>query len=93
MSLKLDRRTFTTGLIGAGLAGVLASPALAQSAAQPFPVWVQKFRARAQARGISDQVYDRVFAEVVPDKSVYAQDRAQPEFQEQTWQYLNRRVS
>lgn len=93
MSLKLDRRTFTTGLIGAGLAGVLASPALAQSAAQPFAVWVQKFRARAQARGISDQVYDRVFAEVVPDKSVYAQDRAQPEFQEETWQYLNRRVS
>jgi membrane-bound lytic murein transglycosylase B len=28
-----------------------------------------------------------------PDTSVYAQQRSQPEFQEQTWQYLNRRVS
>ena len=30
---------------------------------------------------------------IVPDTSVYALDRAQPEFQEVVWQYLNRRVS
>jgi lytic murein transglycosylase len=30
---------------------------------------------------------------LVPDTSVYALDRAQPEFKEQVWQYLNRRVS
>jgi membrane-bound lytic murein transglycosylase B len=30
---------------------------------------------------------------IKPDTSVYALDRAQPEFREQVWQYLNRRVS
>ena len=44
-------------------------------------------------RGISDAVYDRVMAGVKPDTSVYALDRAQPEFHETAWQYLNRRVS
>ena len=30
---------------------------------------------------------------IKPDTSVYALDRAQPEFREEVWQYLNRRVS
>src|ERR1043166_7156735 len=30
---------------------------------------------------------------IKPDTSVYALDRAQPEFTEEVWQYLNRRVS
>lgn len=30
---------------------------------------------------------------IKPDTSVYALDKAQPEFKEQVWQYLNRRVS
>nr|WP_245504855.1 lytic murein transglycosylase [Aquabacter spiritensis] len=80
---------------GLALAAIAACPgtAMAQKAQAPFPAWVAKFKARALARGISGQTYDTVMAGVVPDKSVYAADRAQPEFQEEVWQYLNRRVS
>ncbi|GGF59704.1 transglycosylase [Azorhizobium oxalatiphilum] len=80
-------------LAGGALTGLFPSMAQAQKAAQPFAKWVETFRARARARGISDEVYTRVFATVRPDTSVYAQDSAQPEFVEETWQYLNRRVS
>jgi lytic murein transglycosylase len=65
----------------------------AQSARLPFAQWVAAFRPRALARGISAKTYDRVMAGLKPDTSVYALQRAQPEFHEQTWQYLNRRVS
>ena len=51
------------------------------------------FRSRALARGVSEKTYDSVMGGLKPDTSVYALQRAQPEFQEQTWQYLNRRVS
>ncbi|MFS8038101.1 lytic murein transglycosylase [Xanthobacter sp. AM11] len=91
MTPRIDRRAFTLGLVGAGLAGI--APAFAQKAAQPFPRWVETFRARARARGVSDATYNSVFAGLKPDTGVYAQDRAQPEFTELTWQYLNRRVS
>ncbi len=85
----LSRRLVLAGL-GASLAGGLAA---AQSARQPFPAWVESFRAQARAKGISDAVYDRVMGGVTPDTSVYARDSAQPEFREQLWQYLNRRIS
>ncbi|MBX6424855.1 MAG: lytic murein transglycosylase [Variibacter sp.] len=58
-----------------------------------FPEWVNAFRARALARGVSARTYERVMAGLQPDTSVYALDRAQPEFNEELWQYLNRRVS
>ncbi len=89
-SYNLGRRSVLAGLIGAAF---VPGTAFAQTAALPFPAWVAKFKARALARGVSSEVYDQVMAGVVPDKSVYAADKAQPEFQEQVWQYLNRRVS
>ena len=52
--------------------------------------WVADFRP-ALSRGVAED-YDRVMA-VTPDTSVYALDRAQPEFREELWQYLNRRIS
>ena len=55
--------------------------------------WVESFRPRALAKGVSDATYTRVMSGIKPDTSVYAQDRNQPEFKEQLWQYLNRRVS
>ncbi len=58
-----------------------------------FERWVAAFRPRALARGVSEQTYDRVMRGVKPDTSVYAQDRAQPEFTEKLWQYINRRCS
>jgi lytic murein transglycosylase len=67
--------------------------ALAQSAQMPFDRWVANFRARALAKGVRGETYDAVMRDVKPDTRVYALDRSQPEFTEQLWQYLNRRVS
>jgi lytic murein transglycosylase len=73
--------------------GVVATGVLAQSSNVTFAQWVETFRPRARARGIADATYTRVMGSLKPDTSVYALDRAQPEFQEKVWQYLNRRVS
>ena len=54
---------------------------------------MESFRARAKARGISDATYNRVMGGLKPDMGVFALQRSQPEFNEQLWQYLNRRVS
>jgi lytic murein transglycosylase len=64
-----------------------------KAAHSSFPDWVEAFRKRAHARGISDKTYDNVMGGLKPDTSVYALQGAQPEFKEQTWQYVNRRVS
>ncbi|HRK20046.1 MAG TPA: lytic murein transglycosylase [Hyphomicrobiaceae bacterium] len=77
----------------ASLVGLPALPAMAQTSALPFAQWVETFRARARARGVSDATYTRVMTGLAPDTRVYALDRSQPEFREQVWQYLNRRVS
>jgi lytic murein transglycosylase len=83
------RRSFLMTALGA--AAVVACPG--RSAAASFAQWVENFRPRARARGVSDATYTRVMGAVKPDTAVYALDRAQPEFNEEVWQYLNRRVS
>src|SRR5262245_54485171 len=66
----------------------------ARAAQSPaFSQWVAGFRPRALKRGISGQTFDLVMGAVMPDTSVYAQYRAQPEFTELMWQYINRRCS
>jgi membrane-bound lytic murein transglycosylase B len=79
------------------LAGALASLAFGGPAfavqTPAFAHWVAAFRPRAIKRGISEQTYDRVMSAVTPDTTVYEQQRAQPEFTEQIWQYINRRCS
>lgn len=87
------RRRLLQGAIMSSAAVVLPGELLAQSAAQPFEQWVAAFRAKALARGISGSTYDRVMAGLKPDMDVFALQRSQPEFKEQLWQYLNRRVS
>jgi membrane-bound lytic murein transglycosylase B len=84
----IGRRRFLTVALGA--AGALVGPGDANAAS--FAQWVETFRARARGRGISDATYTRAM-NIKPDTSVYALDRAQPEFTEEVWQYLNRRVS
>jgi len=88
----VERRSVLKAALGA-VASLAVSGAGAQSARQPFAQWVEAFRARARARGISDATYTRVMSAIKPDISVYALDRSQPEFNEELWQYLNRRVS
>lgn len=76
-----------------GAAGLALAPATAFAAAAGFESWLQGYRARALSRGISAATFDRVLGRIEPDMSVFAQLRNQPEFHEQTWQYINRRVS
>ena len=59
----------------------------------PFEQWVAAFRSRALARGISEATYARVMGTLKPDMTVFAASRNQPEFNQQLWQYINRRVS
>ena len=51
------------------------------------------FRPRALAKGVSDATYTRVMGSLKPDTTVFTEIRSQPEFNQQLWQYLNRRVS
>ena len=93
MTANFTRRG-ALGVAAGALAGLaLGGSAAAQSARMPFASWVEAFRARARAKDISDATYNRVMASLKPDTSVYELDRYQPEFQEEVWQYLNRRVS
>ena len=91
--MTIARRTLLkTALSGAALLAFGAG-AFAQSAAEPFPKWVETFRAKARAKGISDATYTRVMGSLKPDESVFSAIRSQPEFNQQLWQYINRRVS
>ncbi|WLA95373.1 lytic murein transglycosylase [Bradyrhizobium elkanii] len=83
-------------VLKAGLAAgaVLVNPLTALAAAPPgFDQWRDNFRARALAKGISEATWTRCMGRVEPDMSVFKQMRNQPEFHEQIWQYINRRVS
>jgi lytic murein transglycosylase len=88
----LSRRTLLrTGL---GAAALLISPLAAHAAAPAaFARWRDNFHGRALAKGISEATWNRAMARVKPDTSVFDELGNQPEFTEETWQYLNRRVS
>lgn len=85
------RRQYLQGALGA--VALLLAGSLPAQARAPFAEWVETFRGRARARGISDATYDQVMRGLKPDTTVYEFDRQQPEFTEELWQYLNRRVS
>jgi membrane-bound lytic murein transglycosylase B len=93
-----EQRSFSRRAVLPVLTGALTLPiswpfyAQAQGT-RPFPQWVENFRPRALARGVSDATYTRVMGSLKPDTSVFTAIRNQPEFQEKIWQYLNRRVS
>ena len=86
------RRTVLRSALAAGV--LLAHPLAALAAAPPgFDQWRDGFRGRALAKGISETTWNRVMGHIEPDMSVFKQMRNQPEFNEQIWQYINRRVS
>ncbi|AMN41743.1 lytic murein transglycosylase [Rhodoplanes sp. Z2-YC6860] len=106
--MNQNRRYLLQGAIASASLFAFGSPAIARakksakstktaksakSAHRSFPEWVDAFRKRAHARGVSDKTYDGVMSGLKPDTSVYALQSAQPEFKEQTWQYVNRRCS
>ena len=90
-SAHLSRRRLLQGGLAASAALVL--PAAAFAAPAGFEQWRDGFRARAVAKSVSDATYTRVMGRVEPDMSVFKQMQKQPEFNEQLWQYINRRAS
>src|ERR1700737_151589 len=92
-SLKvLTRRALLRSGLSAG--ALLTRPFAAFAAAPPgFDQWRDGFRECALAKGISDATYTRVMGRIEPDMSVFRQMQKQPEFNEQIWQYVNRRAS
>src|SRR5438270_208307 len=68
-------------------------PSIARAQSPAFENWVNKFRPKALARGVSEATYARVMQGLKPDTTVYELLNNQDEFQEKLWQYLNRRVS
>jgi membrane-bound lytic murein transglycosylase B len=88
----LTRRALLQSTLSAG--ALLVRPMAAFATAPPgFDQWRDGFRARALAKGISEATYARVMGRIEPDMSVFKQMQKQPEFNEQIWQYVNRRVS
>jgi len=86
------RRAVLKAALAAGV--TLGTPLGALAASPPgFDQWRDNFRARALAKGISEATWNRCMGRVEPDMSVFRQMRNQPEFHEQIWQYINRRVS
>jgi lytic murein transglycosylase len=91
--MEIARRHLVKAALSSAASLALGAPAFAQVAAQPFAQWVETFRARALAKGISDATYTRVMGGLKPDTGVFGEIRNQPEFNQQLWQYINRRVS
>ncbi|HWZ37311.1 MAG TPA: lytic murein transglycosylase [Bradyrhizobium sp.] len=92
-----SRRAVLRAGLGATVLGAtawLAQP-LAARAATPagFDQWRDSLRSRALAKGISEVTWNRAMGRVEPDMTVFKEIRNQPEFTEETWQYINRRVS
>jgi membrane-bound lytic murein transglycosylase B len=85
------RRRFLQCGLGAG--ALLAHPMGAVAAPSGFDRWRENFHARALAKGISEATWTRVMGRIEPDMSVFPQMQDQPEFSEEIWQYINRRVS
>ncbi|WP_420712605.1 lytic murein transglycosylase [Frigidibacter sp. RF13] len=58
-----------------------------------FDRWVEGFRPRALARGISEKLFERAFRGVTYDPYVVEKDRNQGEFVKPIWEYLDKAVS
>src|SRR5690349_15333353 len=95
----ITRRACLSTLAGAGglmlpfSAGARTSKPAKPAKKLSFDEWVAAFRAKAQARGISEATYTRVMRGLKPDRTGLQAIGNQPEFHEELWQYLNRRVS
>jgi peptidoglycan lytic transglycosylase B len=90
------RRTVLRGGLATGLGACIlpACPRHALSASPPgFAQWRDRFREHALEKGISGPTWNRVMDRIEPDMSVFGEIGNQPEFKEELWQYINRRVS
>ncbi|THH35333.1 lytic murein transglycosylase [Aliishimia ponticola] len=58
-----------------------------------FERWIEDFRLRAEAQGITPKVLDAALADVQYDPDVVRRDRNQSEFTKTIWEYLTTAVS
>ncbi|KCV82644.1 lytic murein transglycosylase [Actibacterium atlanticum] len=58
-----------------------------------FQRWIDGFRGRALAKGISPRVFDTAFANIRYNTDVIAKDRHQSEYTKQIWDYLDSAAS
>ncbi len=89
----IARRTALRMAAGSLAALILPRAAGAKEAQATFDQWIGAFQAKALAHGITAETYARVMSGLKPDPTGLTAIREQPEFNEQLWQYLNRRVS
>jgi len=79
---------------GLSVGALLLSPLTASATTPPgFDKLRNNFRSRALAMGITEATWNRAMGRVEPDMTVFREFASQPEFTEETWQYINRRVS
>src|ERR1700761_254007 len=78
---------------GASARARARAKAKTKTEAMPFDEWIAGFRAKAEARGITDATYTRVMRGIKPDMTGVKAIGNQSEFHEELWQYLNRRLS
>ena len=67
------------------------SPVWADAAG--FPAWIDGFKGRAEAKGISREVLDQAMSGLTYDTQVIKRDRNQNEFTKTIWDYLSTAVS
>jgi len=72
---------------------VAGDPAQVSSKNMGFQRWLQGFRKRAHAKGISDRTLDRAFRGVRYNADVIQKDRNQSEFTKTLWEYLDSAAS
>src|SRR6201996_8312842 len=78
---------------GLAASALLTHPFAAFAASAGFDKWREQFHKRATAKGVSEATWNRVMAHLAPDTGVFKEMGDQPEFKEEIWQYINRRVS
>ncbi|WP_339844937.1 lytic murein transglycosylase [uncultured Halopseudomonas sp.] len=71
----------------------IAQPPEPVAQEQTFNQWKQQFRKEAITSGINEALFDRAFAEVVPDPGILRADSSQPEFTRPVWEYLDGALS
>jgi membrane-bound lytic murein transglycosylase B len=89
----MARRASLKAIVAAVAGLMLPRDVGAKAAHLAFDQWIGAFRAKALARGITADTYARVMDGLHPDTTGLTAIHSQPEFNEQLWQYLNRRVS
>jgi lytic murein transglycosylase len=80
-------------IAGAFASLIVPKSANAHGTPMPFEEWIEAFRTKAMAHGITAETYTRVMHGLRPDATGLEAIRDQAEFKLKLWQYLNRATS